>query len=115
MKSVDLRGADNLDWRLFDTTPHMRRWIADLGDGRSVIKTEYLGDEELVKENQELLNNSYGKRFGDGQVIGRVPLNVLYSSQHQIVEKLKEGDRDHMKWWLNSEHALPYRTFRGKV
>jgi hypothetical protein len=40
---------------------------------------------------------------------------VLYSSQHQIMEKIKEGDRDHFRWWLNSEHARPYRTFKGRI
>jgi hypothetical protein len=114
-RSLDLRGADNLDWKLYEVTDHMRRWIAQLDDGRSVMKTEYLGDERLVEENKRSFNDSDGKRWGDGQVVGRIPLNVLYSSQHQIVEKLKEGDRDHLKWWLNSEHALPYRTFKGRI
>ncbi|MEK1929621.1 MAG: hypothetical protein AAAC47_07495 [Pararhizobium sp.] len=114
-RSVDLRGVENLDWRLFEVTDHYRRWTAQLDDGRTVMKTEYLGDAELVRANQELLRASEGKRWGDGQVVGRIPLNVLYSSQHQIAEKLKEGDRDHIRWWLNSEHALPYRTFKGKI
>lgn len=113
--SVDLRGVENLDWKLYEVTDHYRRWIAHLEDGKSVLKTEYLGDERLIEENRQSFNDSATKRFGDGQVVGRIPMNVLYSSKHQIVEKLKEGDRDHLKWWLNSEHALPYRTFRGKV
>lgn len=114
-RSVDLRGVDSLDWTLLKETPSHRYWLGFLDDGRQVIKTEYLADDELVEQNKALFNESDGKRWGDGQVVGRIPLNVLYSSQHQIAEKLAEGDRDHIKWWLNSEHALPYRTFKGRV
>lgn len=115
MQSIDLRNADSLDWRLFQETPSFRRYLAFLPDGRQVMKTEYLADNELIEQNKALRNESDGTRWGDGQVVGRVPLNVLFSSQHQIAEKLREGDRDHIKWWLNSEHAAPYRTRRGKI
>lgn len=106
---------DSLSWELHEVTPSYRRWIAHLEGNQYVMKTEYLADEQLVAENKQLFDDSKHKRFGDGQVVGRIPLNVLYSSQHQLMEKLQEGDRDHMKWWLNSEHALPYRSFRGKI
>lgn len=114
-RSVDLRGAENLDWTLLRETSSHRYWIAMLPDGKQVIKTEFLADDQLVEDNKRLYNESEGKKWGDGQVVGRIPLNVLYSSQHQIMEKLKEGDRDHLKWWLNSEAARPYRTFKGKI
>jgi hypothetical protein len=100
---------------LLRETPSHRYWLAFLPDGKQVIKTEFLADDELIEDNKRLYNESEGKRWGDGQVVGRIPLNVLYSSQHQIVEKLQEGDRDHIKWWLNSEHARPYRTFKGRI
>jgi hypothetical protein len=113
-RSLDF-DPDKLNWELHEVTPSYRRWIAPLSETHSVMKTEYLADEQLIAENKQMLDDSHGKKFGDGQVVGRIPLNVLYSSQHQIMEKLQEGDRDHLKWWLNSEHALPYRSFRGKV
>ena len=106
---------EKLEWEFLRETPTNRYWIAMLPDGRSVIKTEYLADAQLIEENRFLFNESEGQRWGDGQIVGRIPLNVLYSSQHQIAEKLREGDRDHIRWWLNSEHARPYRTFKGRV
>lgn len=115
MQSVDLRNPKALDWHLFQETPAFRRYLAFLPDGRQVMKTEYLADDALVEQNKFLRNESDGTKWGDGQVVGRIPLNVLFSSQHQIAEKLREGDRDHIKWWLNSEHALPYRTRNGKI
>lgn len=114
-RSVDLRGVDNVDWTLLRETPSHRYWLGFLPDGKQVIKTEFLADEQLVEDNKRLYAESEGKRWGDGQVTARIPLNVLYSSQHQIMEKIKEGDRDHIRWWLNSDHARPYRTFKGKI
>jgi hypothetical protein len=113
-RSLDF-DPDKLDWELHEVTPDYRRWVARLDEKTAVMKTEYLADEQLIKENKFLLDESHGQKFGDGQIVGRIPLNVLYSSQHQIMEKLQQGDRDHLKWWLNSEHALPYRSFRGRI
>lgn len=102
-------------WTLYEVTDTYRRYMCKIDDHRTAFKTEYLGDEEIVKQNQEEFNDSFGKRFGDGRVVARIPLNVLYSPEHQIIQKQIEGDRDHLKWWLNSDAARPYRSFRGKV
>lgn len=113
-QSLDFN-ADTAAWELYEVTPAYRRWIAPIDGTRYVMKTEYLADDELVTQNQRDLHDSQGKRFGDGQVVARIPLNILYSSQSQIMEKLREGDKDHVKWFLNSEAGRPYRCFRGKV
>jgi hypothetical protein len=47
--------------------------------------------------------------------VARIPLNVLYDPKTQIIEKLQQGDKDHMKWFLNSEKARPWRNFRGRI
>lgn len=112
---LDLRNIDSADWELEEVTSHYRRWLLPLGDGKFIRKTEYLGDAELISQNKQEYDDSDGKRWGDGQVVARVPLNKLYGSQDQIMEKLREGDRDHLKWWLNSEAARPYRTFKGRI
>jgi hypothetical protein len=80
-----------------------------------VVKTVPRGIDELIEANQRSFEESHGKRFGDGQIVGRIPLNVLFDPKTQLAAKIREGDRDHMKWFLNSDAARPYRTFRGKV
>jgi hypothetical protein len=102
-------------WRLFEETDTYRRYICQVADGCWATKTEHLGSDEILKLNAEEHADSYGKTFGDGRVVARIPLNVFYSPEHQIVQKQIEGDRDHMKWWLNSEAGRPYRNFRGKI
>jgi hypothetical protein len=39
-------------------------------------------------------------------------LNVFY---RDFASRLKDGDEDFMKWWLNGDGNRPYRTFRGRV
>jgi hypothetical protein len=43
--------------------------------------------------------------------IGR-GLNKFFS---EIAAKKTEGDKDHLKWWLNRPENLPFRTRDGKL
>ena len=90
---------------------HYVYWI-DREKGLGFRKTENLAEEELLARNRESLNDSYGKRFGDGKVIASIPLNVFY---RDMAPRLKDGDEDYVKWFLNHDQNRPYRTFRGKV
>ena len=116
-QSFDPSRIPDSAWELIEITPHYRRYRCIIDDnGSYALKTEYVADDTLIAYNQQEYNDSFGKRFGEeGRVIARVPLNVLFSQQSELMRRVKEGDDDHMKWWLNSEKARPYRTFRGVV
>ena len=93
---------------------HYVYWI-DKAKGLGFRKTENLIEAELIARNRESFNDSHGKRFKDdamGTKIASTPLNVFY---RDIAPRLKEGDDDYLKWWLNHENNRPYRTFRGRV
>jgi hypothetical protein len=93
---------------------HYVYWI-DKAKGLGFRKTENLVEEELIARNQDDLNDSYGKRFRDDAVgtrMASVPLNVFY---RDLAPRLKEGDADYVKWFLNNEQNRPYRTFRGRI
>lgn len=90
---------------------HYVYWV-DKANGLGFRKTENLTEDALLAQNKESLNDSYGQRFGDGKIVGRVPLNVFY---RDFAPRLKEGDDDFVKWWLNNDQNRPYRTFRGRV
>jgi hypothetical protein len=102
-------------WEVFEVTPEYRRsrlWI----DDRSYIqRTEYLAEETLVESNARAFDQSQGKRFGDGRIVARIPLNVLYGSKSEIAVKLKQRDLDHLRWFLNRDEARPWRRFRGRL
>ena len=90
---------------------HYVYWI-DRENGVGFRKTENLVEADLLESNRESLNESQAQRFGDGKIVGRVPLNIFY---RDFAKRLKDGDEDYVKWWLNNEQNRPYRTFRGRI
>jgi len=109
---LDPRDIHGGDWEVVEVTPDYIRSRLWIDADRYILKTEYLADEELIALNQQEFNDSYGKRFGDGKVVARVPLNKFYAD---LAAKIREGDRDHLKWWLDNPDNRPYRTFRGQI
>lgn len=93
---------------------HYVHWI-DKEKGLGFRKTENIVEDELLALNKESLNDSYGKRFSNdaiGTRVASIPLNVFY---RDFAARLKEGDGDFVKWWLNNQQNSAYRTFRGKL
>lgn len=89
-------------------------WV-DKENGVAFRKTENLVEDAILAANRESLNESHSKRFADDAVgtrVASIPLNIFY---RDIVPRMKDGDSDFMKWWLNRDENRPYRTFRGKV
>lgn len=86
-------------------------WI-DRENGTYVRKTVNLIEPDLIKQNQDELFESQNKRFGDWTKAASVPLNVFYQ---ELAPRLKEGDKDFTKWFLNHPDKKMWRTFRGKV
>ena len=70
----DIHGGN---WEVFEVTPEYRRSRLWIDEKSYIVRTEYLGEETLIAANQESFNDSQTKRFGDGKVVGRVPLNML--------------------------------------
>ncbi len=101
----------------FEGTSHdgLRRTYTCTIDGYTFRKTENLVEEELLALNRAELDASHGKRFKDdpiGTKMASIPLNVFY---RDFAKRLKDGDTDFIKNWLNRDENRPYRTFRGKV
>ena len=44
--------------------------------------------------------------------VASVPLNKFYAD---FAPRLKEGDKDFGKWWLQKDENQPFRTRRGKI
>jgi hypothetical protein len=90
---------------------HYVYWV-DKANGVGFRKTENLTEDTLLAANKQMFDDSHGERFGDDRLIARIPLNVFY---RDFAKRLKEGDEDFTKWWLNADSNRPFRTFRGKV
>lgn len=102
-------------WTLFEQDETTRRYFCKIDDKRTVVKTEFIADERLVALNKHEFEESLTKRFGDNPKVASVPLNVFYDPKTQIVEKLQQGDKDHIKWFLNRDENRMWRSFRGKI
>lgn len=119
--------VQNCTWTLVESTPEYRRYTGrgthpKTGVPITVQKTEYLAEAKLLQWNEEQRNNTDGTRWTQGAgsdrnglglvKVASVPMNVFMS---EFASRLREGDHDFSRWWLNSEKAAPFRTRRGKV
>jgi hypothetical protein len=88
-----------------------------------VQRREFLAEDNLLTLNAEERNARGSKRWSVGAGsekggnvpmirVARIPLNKFFS---EIAAKKTEGDKDHLKWWLNRPENLPFRTRDGKL
>lgn len=102
-------------WRIFtpyDPLTGIERWYRELDDERYIVKTLHYGVEEIVDENKALLNESDGKRWGEGQVAASIPLHIW---GQQLAEATANQDEKYIKRWLNDPDNRAFRRFKGNV
>jgi hypothetical protein len=84
----------------------------DEASGLMFRKTENLVESDLLELNRQQYNDSIGKRWGDGRVAARIPMNVY---MREFAPRKRDGDKDFTKWFLNRSVNEMYRTFKGRV
>ena len=104
-------------WELVEVTEDFVRHRAPLeryadGNVLFVYRTTPRGLTAMLEDNRQSLSDSDGQRFGEGKIVGRIPLNVLFAEGGK---HLQDGDQDWMRWYLNRDENRMYRRFRGKV
>ena len=102
------------NWVLFSDDPvtGIRRYRLDLGNGTAVMRTEYHRTEELLAVNHEEAASNLNTRWGDGKVVARIPMNVLFN---QLGEAVRDGDDAYVNRWLNDPDHAKFRTRGGKL
>jgi hypothetical protein len=89
-----------------------------------VQRREFMAEDTLLTLNAEERNARDAKPWSAGGGsekggnvpmvrVGRIPLNLLFANG--ISDKMREGDKDHLKWWLNRDENQPFRTRSGKL
>lgn len=105
-------------WRFVENTGTHIVQEADLGNGTRIQRRMLIGDQELQDINRHLFDTSgrFSQREAGaiGTPVANIPLSVLYGDS-EIAKKVREGDRDHLTWWLNGEAARPFRTQKGRL
>ena len=110
------------DWKLFSSYPATSTYTfveIEPDDKKKSFLLTYkvqLDSEPTFDMNAEALNDSTGKRFGDGRVVARIPDHLLYSDElKNIGTAASEGDWKHVNRVLNDGDFSKLRTFRGKL
>jgi len=89
----------------------------------TVEKREPMFENDLIRLNTEERLSRDSKRWSAGAGtekggnvpmvrVARIPLNKLLAD---AADGIRTGDKDHLKWLLNSEAYLPFRTKSGKL
>lgn len=106
-------------WRIVEVTETHVVSEADIGDGMRMRRRQLIGDDELQKINAHLFDTSgrFSQRSAGavGTPVANIPLSVLYDPRREIISHIRRGDREHLRYFLNSEDARPFRTHKGKL
>jgi hypothetical protein len=101
------------EWQLVsDDGCGTRRWLMAIDENTFVQKTESYVPSLLAEENAGTLSENEGKRWGDGQVVARIPLHIKMG---ELREPTAQQDEKWLKKWLNDPDNRQWRIFPGKV
>jgi hypothetical protein len=98
-------------WRLFSANELYRVYEHDNGDGTVVHKREWLNSGDMLNAIAEQRSNNAGQRWGDGQVVGRIPLNLYYASG--MADANKQRDLKFQRQFYRDHPKL--KTFDGDL
>ena len=100
------------NWELMEHDPKTGRMVWMLRqDDKTIFRTDYPVNA-IIDENQRRFNASLNKRYGDGQVVASIPLNVY---NEKLAEAQSQGDDDYISKFLNDRDNSKLRTFHGKL
>jgi hypothetical protein len=102
------------DWLLVRSDPvsGMKVYIQDLGDGRTAIKKVMPADSILESAAADRSMNA-GRRWGDGRVIGTVPLELYFGTGY--ADAKANQDTTWLKRFWNDPDHKNLRTFEGNI
>jgi hypothetical protein len=100
------------EWQLLSQTPYERKWIMAVDENNFVVKKETLAHSLTAEANAEDLKASEGRKWGDGQVAARIPLDIWF---RDILPAKQAHDDAYVKAYLNRPENAWMRTFKGTL
>lgn len=100
------------EWQLVKQTPFERVWLMAVDENNFVAKRETIAHSLQAEANAVDYNASEGKRWGEGQVMARVPLDIYY---RDVLPRKLAGDTAGLKRYWNDPDNRWMRTFKGRV
>jgi hypothetical protein len=100
-------------WQLVEDDPirGIRRYRLDMGD-HIVQRTEYYRTEGLLDANAQDRASLAGSKWGDGQLVARIPLNLAWQ---ELMPAIIDGDERYVARWLNDVDHSRFRVKEGKL
>jgi hypothetical protein len=98
--------------KLITATDDMRTWLHFREDG-VIEQCVVTNTDPLLEETAQRRSENAGKRWGDGQAIGSVPLDLYFKSG--LSEANTQRDTKWIKRWWNDADNKKLRTFEGNV
>ncbi len=92
-------------------TPEKICWRAEVEPGVYATCTKTIVDP-IYENNRQRLNESEGKKWGDGQIVASIDLPTYYST---ILPAIQAGDDKWIKDFLNDSENVRHRTFKGHL
>ena len=100
-------------WVCIGLNESYANYECDLGNGMIIHKTENLTSEKMIEDNQRRFNESEGKRWGDGQEAGRMPLDLYFKLGLDKANKQRDLKYQRKIW--NDPDYRKFRTFKGTI
>lgn len=102
------------EWQLLSDRPDIgqRKWIMAVDEHNLVVRTETYLPSLVAEANAEDFKASDGKRWGDGQVAARMPLDLWF---RDLGEATRQGDLAYKRRYFNNSDNARWRTFKGTI
>jgi hypothetical protein len=86
-------------------------WYVEQEDGQIATCVQTIV-QPLLDANREELHENAGKRWNDGRVLARLPMDIYFRI---IAPARKAGDEAYVRKILNDGDYAKFRTFPGKI
>ncbi len=93
--------------------PEKRVWIrCDEETGAPVEECTIHYIDPIIEANKQKFNDSEGKRWGTGQIVASIPMDMYY---RRYVPMKQAGDDAGLKRFLDNPDNRNLRTFKGAI
>ena len=105
----------SLNWLLFDDDREIGRKVWLGYDATGKFRAAHVEQEvdAVLEANAALEKESYGKRFGDYNLVASVPLTAFEKAG--LGDAIDGQDRRYLSRYLNDSDHSKFRTSRGRV
>jgi hypothetical protein len=80
-----------------------------IDDNTYALKTEYLHTQKMLDANARDRSHQAGTGWGNGRIIGRIPMNILHDENLGLMDAVRAYDGAYLDKFLNDNPALKTR------